>query len=119
MNKKKKSNKTKTTDPKVVFRRSKVWQTFRTKLKKKQKVDPITGSPLVKGYNCHHRCFDPKEYTNIEDENRFVCLNNMSHEILHFVYGSGDHLKDWRKILKNIEEQCILMDIYNKEVENE
>lgn len=45
---KNKNKNTKNKDPKVVFRRSKQWKDFRTKLKKKQKVDPITGSPLTK-----------------------------------------------------------------------
>ena len=42
------NQKKKTTDPKVVFRRSKEWHTFREKKRKEQKTDPITGSPLTK-----------------------------------------------------------------------
>ena len=42
------NTKKKPTDPKVQFRRSKEWKTFREKLRKKQKKDPITGSPLTK-----------------------------------------------------------------------
>lgn len=44
----KKQIKKKPKDPKVTFRRSKEWQTFRTTIKKKQKKDPVTGSPLTK-----------------------------------------------------------------------
>ena len=57
MNKRKRNTTTKKTtkgDPKVVFRRSKQWATFRTKIKKSQKTDPVTGSPLAKGFNLHH-----------------------------------------------------------------
>ena len=42
------NTKKKITDPKVVFRRSKEWKSFREKIKKNQKKDPITGSPLTK-----------------------------------------------------------------------
>lgn len=42
------NSKKKTTDPKVVFRHSKEWKSFREKIKKYQKTDPITGSPLTK-----------------------------------------------------------------------
>ncbi len=100
-------------DPKVIFRKSKQWKDFRIKLKKKQKVDPITGSPLSKGCNCHHRDFDPNKYTDITVENHFVCLNNMSHEVLHFVYGSSQNRKNWKKILENLRIQCELMDEIN------
>ena len=37
-----KTNTKKPIDPKVQFRRSKEWKTFREKLRKKQKKDPIT-----------------------------------------------------------------------------
>lgn len=113
MTRMKKHIKNKAVDPKTVFRRSKEWKIFREKLKKKQKVDPITGSRLQKGCNCHHRDFNPNHYTDISNENNFVCLNNMSHDVLHFVFGSGENRKDWRKILKNIEEECILMEEIN------
>ena len=100
-------------DNKVKFRRSKEWSTFRNKIKKKQKVDPVTGNPLVKGFNLHHRDFNPKNYEDISDENKFVALNPQTHECLHFIYGSGEHRKDWRTILKRLAEQCELMDYYN------
>lgn len=101
-------------DSKVIFRRSKEWATFRNKIKKKQKIDPVTGNPLVKGFNLHHRDFNPANYEDISDENKFVGLNQMTHEVLHFIYGSGDKLKDWRTILKKLKEQCEIMDMYNK-----
>ena len=62
MNKRKnKSNtKKKTTDTKVVFRRSKEWKTFREKIKKSQKNDPITGSPLTRRIQFTSLGFRPK-----------------------------------------------------------
>lgn len=100
-------------DSKVIFRRSKEWSTFRNKIKKKQKIDPVTGNPLVKGFNLHHRDFNPANYEDISDENKFVGLNQQTHECLHFVYGSGEHRKDWKAILKRLAEQCEIMDLYN------
>lgn len=52
--------KKKTTDPKVVFRRSKEWHTFREKKRKEQKKDPITGSPLTKRLQSSSLGFRPK-----------------------------------------------------------
>lgn len=56
-----KTPKKKTTDPKVVFRRSKEWKTFRDKIKKSQKTDPITGSPLTRRVQFTSLGFRPKE----------------------------------------------------------
>lgn len=52
--------KKKTTDPKVQFRRSKEWKTFREKIKKSQKTDPITDSPLTKRIQFTSLGFRPK-----------------------------------------------------------
>ena len=54
------NQKKKTTDPKVVFRRSKEWHTFREKKRKEQKIDPITGSPLTKRLQSSSLGFRPK-----------------------------------------------------------
>lgn len=105
--------KTKTVDPKVQFRHSKEWKTFRTKLKKKQKTDPITGSPLAKTCNCHHLDLNPKHYTNIEKEENFVCLNNTTHEVLHWFFGDGRVRKDWRTRIKRVIEFLELMESIN------
>lgn len=54
------NQKKKTTDPKVIFRRSKEWKNFRDKIKKNQKTDPITGSPLTKRLQSPSFGFRPK-----------------------------------------------------------
>lgn len=100
----------KNTDPKVIFRRSKQWKTFRQKIRKNQKNDPVTGSKLTKQYNLHHLDLNPKNYTNIEDETHFIGLNPTTHECLHFLFGDGQRKFDWRKRLKRLEELCILME---------
>ena len=100
----------KTTDPKVIFRRSKAWKTFRLKLRKKQKKDPVTDSPLSKNCNCHHLDENPKNYTDITDESHFICLNSMTHTVIHYLWGDAHHRNDWRKRLKRLEELCMVMD---------
>lgn len=109
-------SKQKNTDPKVLFRRSKQWSAFRNNLKKKQKTDPITGSPLSRTCNCHHLDLNSKHYSDISDESHFICLNSTSHTVIHFLFGDGSRRYDWRKRLKRIEEICEVMEqINNKE----
>lgn len=107
-----KTNK-KTTDNKVVFRRSNEWKNFREKLKKRQKTDYITGSPLTKTSNCHHGVLDPAKYDDISDESKFIMLNTNSHSLLHFLYGDTNRRYDWKTRLKRLEELCIWMDELN------
>lgn len=117
------TKKTTKADPKVVFRRSKQWATFRTKIKKSQKTDPVTGSPLAKGFNLHHLDENPEHYTDISDESHFIGLNSTTHTVLHFLWGDGVRRYDWKTRLERLKELCELMDeindINNKEVENE
>lgn len=101
-------------DPKVTFRRSKVWKTFREKLRKQQKKDPVTGSPLTKTFNLHHLCLDPKEYSNIEDDSRFIGVNSTTHDVIHYFYGDSQRKHDWRTRLARITEILELMDEINK-----
>lgn len=107
--------KTKTKDKKVIFRRSKEWKTFRQELKKKQKTDPITGSPLTKMCNCHHLDENPKNYTDITDESKFICLNSMTHTCVHWLWGDAQHRNNWRTRLKRLIELLELMDEINGE----
>ena len=114
MNKKKKTTK-KTTkaDHKVVFRRSKQWTTFRQKIKKSQKTDPVTGSVLAKGFNLHHLDENPEHYTDISDESHFIGLNSTTHTVLHFLWGDGARRYDWKTRLERLKELCELMDEIN------
>ena len=97
---------------KDAVRKSKEWKELRAMKLKEQKTDPITGKPIRKGANLHHRCLDVNQYGNLE-EDRFVLLNRNSHELLHMIYGDERHRKDWRKIIDNLIEQCSIMDKYN------
>lgn len=113
MKKQTKKKSKKPSDPKVTFRRSKEWQTFRNTIKKKQKKDPVTGSPLTKGFNLHHLDEDPKNYTDISDDSHFVGLNSMSHSVLHFLWGDAQHRNNWKERIERLKELCELMDSLN------
>lgn len=123
MRTRKKKNIKTTVDKKTVFRRSKEWKEFRIKIRKHQKKDPITGSPLNKSYNLHHLDENPEHYSDISDESHFIGLNSTSHSVIHYIWGDGNRRYDWKKRIQRIVEICSLMDeingINNKEVENE
>lgn len=89
----------KTQNKKSKFRASSEWKSFRKKMKEKQKVDFITGKPLYKGFNLHHLDLDEKHYEDISNEDNFVCLNQKSHYLIHFLF----RYKEWRQLLKNTE----------------
>ena len=102
----------KNSEIKNAVRKTKEWKELRAMKLKEQKTDPITGSPIRKGANLHHRCLDVNQYDNLEPE-RFVLLNRNSHSLLHMIYGDERHKKDWRKIIANLIEQCTCMDKFN------
>ena len=97
---------------KNLVRRSREWKELRAMKLKEQKTDPITGKPIRKGVNLHHRCLDINQYDNLDPE-RFVLLNRNSHTLLHMIYGDERHRKDWRKIIDNLINQCSIMDEFN------
>lgn len=68
------------------FRDSSIWKHFRKKMKERDKVDQITNKPLLKGFQLHHLNLDEKQYKNIDVEDNFVCLNRMTHSMVHFLY---------------------------------
>lgn len=80
------------------FRQRKAWNEFRKQMRKECKVDPITGQPLAKNYNLHHCDFGEDAYDKLVPEN-FECLNNMSHDVVHFFFGCPGRLKNWRKLV--------------------
>lgn len=102
----------KNSEIKNAVRKTKEWKELRAMKMKEQKTDPITGRPIRKGANLHHRCLDVNQYDNLEPE-RFVLLNRNSHSLLHMIYGDERHKKDWRKIIDNLIEQCTCMDKFN------
>lgn len=102
-----KRNHSKAQAEKTRFRRSARWTKFRRRMKAKQKIDPITGSPLAPTCSVHHLDLREANYEDISDETRFVALNAQSHETIHFLWQAHG---GWRnavlsliRILKSME----------------
>ena len=72
---------------KTRFRATRRWQNFRKDMYSKANgKDAITGKPLRKGHwNLHHLDLDSANYEVLE-EDRFLCLNNQTHDFLHWAY---------------------------------
>ena len=95
---------------KTKFRASKRWKEFRDRKRKEQLKDPITGAKLGRMANLHHMNLDETKYEDISNEDNFVFLNKMSHDVVHFFF-SRKEPKRWRKrilaiiqILKKMEK---------------
>lgn len=65
-------------------------------------VDPITKRKLCKGWNLHHRNLSATDYEDLSNEDDFVCLNKMTHTLLHDIYRYWKNDKD---ILTRIEQE--------------
>lgn len=98
-------------DWKKKFRQTRKWREFRQEMKERDKVDYVTGAKLTKMFNLHHLLLtnEEKEYTDISDDSKFICLNQLTHKTLHFLWG-----KDWRKRLQKMSELLEMMDKINK-----
>lgn len=67
------------------FRQTKAWKEFRERIRKKTKIDCLTGKPLHGKWELHHLDLDPNNYQVLEEEN-FIPLNSRSHSTIHFLY---------------------------------
>jgi hypothetical protein len=68
------------------FRQTAEWKNFRKLMfSKSGKVDRITLKPLRKGWQLHHLLLDETKYAELQEEN-FVCINNMTHKFVHWLY---------------------------------
>ena len=92
---------------KANFRMSSTWKTFRAKMKKKANCfDWLTKKPLSKTWNLHHLDMRSEHYKDISDPERFMPLNEDTHEFVHWFY------KYWVKdqgILSRLSMLCIEM----------
>lgn len=71
-----------------------------------QSFDYITKQPLTKTWNLHHLDLRDNHYTNISNMNRFMPLNENTHEYIHYLYRLWS--KD-RSILKRLEQVLNIM----------
>ena len=88
---------------KTKFRQSYKWKRLRNKLKAERKYDEITDEELYPGWSLHHVDMNESHYTNISNENNFMCLNRQTHEFLHWL------LRHYRKnpeILDRLRDIC-------------
>lgn len=103
MNKMNKMTKTQ----KANFRMSSAWKVFRSNMKKKAScIDWVTKKPLSKTWNLHHLDLRSEHYKDISDPERFMPLNEDTHEFVHWLYRYW--LKD-KGILDRLNLVCIGM----------
>lgn len=89
------------------FRTSKAWKELRHYKNVEQKgIDPITLRKLTKMNNCHHLDTRAEHYNKVDDSSRFVCLNQKTHETVHFLF---TYYKNDPRILERLEEYLKLM----------
>ena len=92
------------------FRTSSVWKNKKKKEKARAKnLDEITLKPLRKGWSLHHNCLDEKEYENMTKS--FLCCNNLTHKIIHWLY---TYYKTDKQILCRIKKELEQMEKENE-----
>ena len=87
------------------FRQTKEWKEFRAKMKER-KVDALTLSKLRKGWALHHLDLDALHYKDLS-EHKFECLNNKSHDLVHFMYNYYKKDRSVLERLKNILDKMV------------
>ena len=87
------------------FRQTKEWKAFREKMKER-KVDALTLQKLRKGWNLHHLDLDALHYGDLS-EHKFECLNNKSHDVVHFLYNYYKKDRSVLERLKNILDKMV------------
>lgn len=105
-----KKKKVVTQDMKTKFRRTQAWKKLRDKIRKEQKLDPVTLKPLSTSYNLHHLNVDPLKYTDISQPDHFLGLNSSTHDVVHFLWGDASKRKDWRSMVIRLIKILRLMD---------
>lgn len=94
------------------FRNSKIWKLFRKKKMNDQKgLCFLSGRKLTGRWNLHHRLHSTKyaeeQYTDITNEENFICLNKTQHDLIHeLVYGYTKYGRD--EYLKKVFDEVLL-----------
>ena len=69
------------------LRNTKAWKKLRHDKNVEQGgIDPITCGKLTKTANLHHMDLFFENYTKIEDHDKFVLLNKLTHDFVHWIY---------------------------------
>ena len=88
---------------KTKFRQSYKWKRLRNRLKTERVCDEITGDLLSTGWSLHHVDMNESHYTNITNEDNFMCLNRQTHEFLHWLLS---HYNNDPGILDRLKKIC-------------
>lgn len=63
--------------------------------------DYITGNKLRKGFELHHMDLNPEHYENLDNKENFLCLNKLTHKMLHWLY---NYYKNDKKVINRLVE---------------
>ena len=90
------------------FRSSAVWKKWRKVIYDKDKgKDFITQKKLYKGSTTHHMDLREEHYKNLENPERFLSLNTMTHKFIHWLYTywvkDKDIINRITKVLEDME----------------
>lgn len=81
------NGRTDTQKEKSRVRKTKAWRELKeTVIARYWRTDPVTKAPLRKGWNLHH-CDLRKENYAYLNPNKFLPLNEKTHEFIHWLYG--------------------------------
>jgi len=101
---------------KTKFRASKKWKDFRDRIRHSQVTDPVTGAKLGRMANLHHKDLNEEHYEDLSNEDNFVFLNKMTHDVVHFLFSKKDP-KRWRKRIAALTEILEQMERINTVVD--
>lgn len=91
---------TETQKEKARVRKTKAWRELKEKVTERYDgLDPVTLSPLRKGWNLHHCDLRKENYADLNPE-KFLPLNERTHEAIHWLYSYW--VKD-DKIMQRLE----------------
>lgn len=91
------------------FRGSKAWkQKKNAERKRAGNVDEITLKPLRKGWQLHHECLDENQYQNLKKG--FICCNNLTHKMIHWLWTYWQKDKD---IIERLKSEMLRMEEEN------
>lgn len=71
---------------KTNFRATKKWSEYRKMRRENDCRDALTHSKLSTRFNLHHMDLNPEHYTDLSNYESYCCLNNKSHDVVHFLY---------------------------------
>lgn len=91
------------------IRSSKKWKIKKLSEKKRaENKDEITLKPLRKGWQLHHMNLDESFYENLSKP--FMCVNNLTHKMIHWLY---TYYKTDKQIIERLKKTMEIMEREN------